>query len=141
LTALPSTATAGLARALLEQGKDRAAGELVEALALTGDPLLDAETHGMRARALATRGEASQALVTIDLARDTASATDSTVSQATAELDRAHVLSALGHPAAAMMAATSAGALFRAKGHVVGVSLVAALGDSLRVQAEDQRAR
>jgi class 3 adenylate cyclase/tetratricopeptide (TPR) repeat protein len=126
------TATAGLARALLEQGKDGPAGDLADAIALTGDPFLDAETNGVQARALARRGDASQALLQIELARGAAAATDSTACQATAELDRAHVLRSLGDPAAAMAAATSAGRLFRAKGHQVGVNSIVAFGESLR---------
>jgi class 3 adenylate cyclase/tetratricopeptide (TPR) repeat protein len=123
-----SAAAAGLARALLEQGKDDAALEATDQAALTGDPFLDAEIHGVRARVLAGRGEGEAALAAAERARATAAATDSTACQAMAALDRAHVLRTLSDAGAAVEAATVAARLFHAKGHLVGVRWATALG-------------
>jgi tetratricopeptide (TPR) repeat protein len=123
-----AAATAGLARALLEQGRDDAAQDVAAATTLTGDPFLDADTFGVQARVLAGRGHGSEAWQVIERARDAARATDSTAAMATAELDRAHVLRAAGDHAAAVPAATTAGRLFQSKGHLVGVGWTVPLG-------------
>ncbi|QMU73257.1 adenylate/guanylate cyclase domain-containing protein [Streptacidiphilus sp. P02-A3a] len=131
-TLAAAVSAAGLARALLEQGRHRAALESAEGTAGTGDPFLDAELHGVRARALASCGEPEPALREAALAVATAAGTDSTGCQATAELDRAHVLLALGEDLAAAGAAAAAERLFRAKGHLVGAEWAAATGARTR---------
>ena len=124
-----AAAAAGLARAYLEQGQDGAVLEAVEErIAVTGDPFLDAEIYGVKARALATRGEQSAALRTAELALATANLTDSTACLATAELDRAHVLRALDDHQEAAAAAAAAGRLYQAKGHLVGIGWAASFG-------------
>jgi class 3 adenylate cyclase/tetratricopeptide (TPR) repeat protein len=119
-----AAAAAGLARAQLEQGHDGAALEAAGIVA-TGDPFLDAEVYGVKARALAARGDRDPALQAAEHALAAASVTDSTACQATAELDRAHVLRALDDHVAAAVAAATAGQLFQAKGHLVGVGWAA----------------
>jgi tetratricopeptide (TPR) repeat protein len=123
-----SAAAAALARALLEQGKDGATLEAAEGNVTTGDPFLEAEIHGVRARALAARGDGEQARTEVRRAAEIAAVTDSTVCQATAELDRAHVLRTLGDAEAATEAAAAAERLFAAKGHLVGVRSAASFG-------------
>jgi len=81
------------------------------------------------ARARARRGDADQARRDADQACAVAVGTDSAECQATAELDRAHVLRALGDPAGASAAAESA-RLFALKGHLVGVRRAAAFTGS-----------
>jgi class 3 adenylate cyclase/tetratricopeptide (TPR) repeat protein len=121
-----AAAAAGLTRAYLEQGQDGAVLEAVEErIAVTGDPFLDAEIYGVKARALATRGEQAAALRTAELALATASLTDSTACLATAELDRAHVLRALDDHQEAAAAAAAARRLYQAKGHLVGIGWAA----------------
>ncbi|MGW1022904.1 AAA family ATPase [Streptomyces sp. NPDC002577] len=127
-----SAAAAALARALLEQGKDGAALAATETSAATGDPFVEAEIHGVRARALALRGERGSALRESGRAVRTAAGTDSTGCQAMAQLDRAHVLHALGDRAAAATAAGAAERLFAAKGHLVGVRWAASLAVTSR---------
>jgi tetratricopeptide (TPR) repeat protein len=122
-----TAAAAGLARALLEQGRVEAALEAAEAVAATGDPFLDAEAQGVRARALVARGAADPALREAERAIATADGTDSTVCRATARLDHAFVLHRLGREAAAAIAASTAEALFRSKGHLVGARRAAEL--------------
>ncbi|MFI5678943.1 adenylate/guanylate cyclase domain-containing protein [Streptomyces cellulosae] len=122
-----SAAAAALARSLMEQGKDGEALASTETSAGTGDPFVEAEIHGVRARALALRGERSCALRESGRAVRIAAGTDSTVCRAMAQLDRAHVLHALGDRAAAATAAGAAQRLFTAKGHLVGVRWAASL--------------
>ena len=121
-----AAAAAGLTRACLEQGKDGAVLDGAEVIAVTGDPFLDAEIYGVKGRALAARGDEGPALHLADLALATAILTDSTACLATAELDRAHVLRALGEDAAAAAAAATARRLYLDKGHAVGVGWTAA---------------
>jgi len=121
-----AAAAAGLTRAYLEQGQDDAVLDAVEELVTaTGDPFLDAEIYGVKARALATRGDQAAARQTAELALAAANLTDSTVCLATVELDRAHVLRALGDHQEAAAAASAAGRLYQAKGHLVGVDRAA----------------
>ncbi|HEX6524705.1 MAG TPA: adenylate/guanylate cyclase domain-containing protein [Streptosporangiaceae bacterium] len=120
-----AAASAGLARALLEQDREDAALDAAGLLVATGDPFLDADIMGVRARALAALGEREPALREATRARVTAAVTDSTVCQATAELDCAHVLRALDDDEGAAAAAAAARRLFEGKGHVVGVRRVA----------------
>jgi class 3 adenylate cyclase/tetratricopeptide (TPR) repeat protein len=121
-----AAAAAGLTRAYLEQGQDGAVLEAVEErVTATGDPFLDAEIYGVKARALATRGEQAAARRTAELALAAANLTDSTVCLATVELDRAHVLRALGDHQEAAAAAAAAGRFYQAKGHLVGVDRAA----------------
>ncbi|HEU5421330.1 MAG TPA: adenylate/guanylate cyclase domain-containing protein [Streptosporangiaceae bacterium] len=122
-----AAAAAALARACLEQGHYGAALDTAESLAATGDPFLDAEIYGVRARVLAARGDQELALGAVEQALAAAAVTDSTVCQAAAELDRAHVLRACGDPAAGA-AAAAAGQLYRAKGHLVGMRWAASFG-------------
>jgi class 3 adenylate cyclase/tetratricopeptide (TPR) repeat protein len=124
-----AAAAAGLTRAYLEQGKDGAVLDAAGVIAVTGDPFVDAEIYGVKGRALAARGDQAAALNTADLALATATLTDSTACLATAELDRAHVLRALGDDAAAAGAAVAARRLYRDKGHAVGVGWTASFAE------------
>ncbi|WP_377268745.1 AAA family ATPase [Peterkaempfera sp. SMS 1(5)a] len=128
-----SAAAAGLARALQEQGRNQAALRVTEGTTLTtGDPFLDAEIHGVRARALALRGDREPALRDASRATAAAAGTDSTACQAMAALDRAHVLRALGDDRGSVAAATTAEHLFQAKGHLVGIRWAASIGAQSR---------
>jgi tetratricopeptide (TPR) repeat protein len=122
-----SAAAAGLARALLEQGRVQAAMEAAEGAAATGDPFLDADAQGVRARAFAARGDADSALREAERAIATADGTDSTVCRATARLDHAFVLQHLDRNLEAVAAAAIAEALYRSKGHLVGARRAAGL--------------
>jgi hypothetical protein len=98
---------------------------------LCGDPFVDADLCGVTARARAGltaggRRDADQARSDADLACAIAAGTDSAQCQATAELDRAHVLRALGDPAGAAAAAAASARLFAVKGHLVGARRAAA---------------
>src|SRR5207302_8577440 len=95
----------------------------------TGDPFLDADSIGVRARALAAQGDREPALREAARASLTAAVTDSTVCQATAELDRAYVLRALDDEEGAAAAAAAARRLFEGKGHLVGVRRAAAFAE------------
>ena len=119
-----SAAAGGLARARLELGRDPLPRD--GRLPLCGDPFVDADLCGVTARAHAGRGDADQARDDADLARALAAGTDSPQCQATAELDRAHVLRALGDPAGAATAAAESARLFAVKGHLAGVQRAAA---------------
>jgi class 3 adenylate cyclase/tetratricopeptide (TPR) repeat protein len=125
-----AAASAGLARALLEQGQHDAALDAATSIAATGDPFLDADILGVKARTLAARGDPEQARHDAERACATAAVTDSTACQATAELDRAHVLRDLDDDAGAAAAAAAAGRLFQDKGHLVGVQRAAAFGET-----------
>jgi class 3 adenylate cyclase/tetratricopeptide (TPR) repeat protein len=127
--ALAATAAgAGLARALLEQGRDPLPPD--GRLPLCGDPFVDADLCGVSARARAGLGDADQARGDADLACAIAAGTDSAQCQATAELDRAHVLRFLGDPAGAAAAAAESVRLFTVKGHLVGARRAAAFAGS-----------
>lgn len=115
-----SAANAALARARLERSHGGGTAHIGDIGAVTSDPFLDADTYGVRARILAARGDRDQALHTIGRAAAAADITDSTACRATAELDRAHVLRALGDEAKAAAAARAAAILFNTKGHLVG---------------------
>jgi class 3 adenylate cyclase/tetratricopeptide (TPR) repeat protein len=124
-----TAAAAGLARALLEQGRDPLPRDGL--LPLCGDPFVDADVCGVTARARAGltaggRRDPDQARGDADLACAIAAGTDSAQCQATAELDRAHVLRALGDPAGAATAAAESARLFALKGHLVGARRAAA---------------
>jgi class 3 adenylate cyclase/tetratricopeptide (TPR) repeat protein len=121
-TLAASAAAAGLARSLLEQGRPADALDAAGPVAVTGDPLVDAEVSGVRARGLAVAGRDFPAAVReARHACALAAATDSVACLATAELDRAQVLHAAGQGAEAVRAARAARRLFGAKGHLVGV--------------------
>jgi tetratricopeptide (TPR) repeat protein len=124
------TATTGLTRALLEQGDATAALAAAEAVEITTDPLLDADIYGVRARALAERGDHERAWREAGNACAVAAVTDSLACQATAELDRAHVLRALGDQEMAAVAAQAAADLFTMKGHLIGAELAASLAEA-----------
>ena len=94
-TLAASAAAAGLARSLLEQGRAADALDAAGAVAVTGDPLVDAEVSGVRARGLAVAGRDFPAAVRAARhACAVAAETDSVACLATAELDRALVLHA-----------------------------------------------
>jgi hypothetical protein len=121
-TLAASAAVAGLARSLLEQGRGAEALDAAGPVAVTGDPLVDAEVSGVRARGLAMASrDFPAAILQARHACTLAAETDSVACLATAELDRAHVLHAAGRGAEAARAARAARRLFGAKGHLVGV--------------------
>jgi class 3 adenylate cyclase/tetratricopeptide (TPR) repeat protein len=119
-----TAAAAGLARALLEQGSDPLISDCPPQLC--GDPYVDADLCGVTARARARLGDADGARGDADLARAIAAGTDSAECQATAELDRAHVLRQLGDLAGAEAAGAESARLYAVKGHLVGVRRAAA---------------
>jgi tetratricopeptide (TPR) repeat protein len=121
-TPVASAAAAGLARSLLEQGRAADALGVAGSVAVTSDPLVDAEVGGVRARALAmVRGDLAVAVREAEHACALAAGTDAATCLAAAELDRAHVLRAVGQGAEAARAAGAARRLFLAKGHLIGV--------------------
>lgn len=124
-----SAAISALARARLEGSRDGALN-LPDEGTVTGDPFLDADSYGVRARILAARGDRDQAMQAILRAAAEAGVTDSTACQATVELDRAHVLRTLGDEAAAAAAARGAASLFRRKGHLVGAGWASSFGEA-----------
>ncbi|MHA6757815.1 adenylate/guanylate cyclase domain-containing protein [Streptacidiphilus sp. PAMC 29251] len=123
-SALASTAALSLSRVLLTlRHFDSAASELDRLDATpAGSPVDDAERDGVRARVLAATGRAEAALPPADRAVASAQLADCTAGLATAHLDRAHVLRALGRPHEARAAATEARAGFLRKDHRVGRS-------------------
>jgi hypothetical protein len=123
-----TAASAGLARALLELGRDPLPAD--GKLPLSGDPFVDADRFGVTARARADRGDADGARGDADLACAIAAGTDSPQCQATAELDRAHVLRAVGDLAGAAAAAAESARLFTVKGHLTGARVAAAFAGS-----------
>lgn len=126
---LAATAGRSLTRVLLMLGRyDDAAEELGR-----GDggpaqsPVDTAETDGVRARIAAHRGDGVGGLVLADRAVAAADRTDCPAAVATAHLDRAHVLAALGRTAEAAAAARTARAGFTRKSHRPGAAWAAAL--------------
>ncbi|CAO0832918.1 AAA family ATPase OS=Streptomyces microflavus OX=1919 GN=HUT09_11300 PE=4 SV=1 [Streptomyces microflavus] len=115
------------ARLELDAGsEDRAATWLAgigEASELSRADAVDLE--GLRGR-LAARDRPDEALHHAERAVRASLLTDSPLVQASAELDRARTLAALGRPAAAEAAARSAGEHFAGKGHLPGARRVAA---------------
>jgi class 3 adenylate cyclase/tetratricopeptide (TPR) repeat protein len=121
-TPAAAAAAAGLARSLLEQGRAADALGVAESVAVSSDPLVDAEVGGVRARALAVvRGDLAAAVRVAEHACALAAGTDSAACLAAAALDRAHVLRAADQGAEATRAAGAARRLFLAKGHLTGV--------------------
>ncbi|MEW2065438.1 adenylate/guanylate cyclase domain-containing protein [Streptomyces sp. NPDC007346] len=115
------------ARLELDAGsEDRAARWLAGIGDASGLSRADAvDLEGLRAR-LAARDRPDEALHHAERAVRASLLTDSPLVQATAELDRAHTLAALGLTAAAEAAARSAGEHFAGKGHLPGARRVAA---------------
>jgi ATP/maltotriose-dependent transcriptional regulator MalT len=118
---LAETASRDLARVRLLQGYDEEAAELAEAPVPDDVPAAVAERSGVLARILARRGSGEQARRLSSLALTAARRTDSPVTQATALLDAAVALDALGDRAAARPMAHRAARSFSRKGHLVGV--------------------
>jgi ATP/maltotriose-dependent transcriptional regulator MalT len=118
---LAETASRDLARVRLLQGCDEEAAELAEAPVPDDVPAAVAERSGVLARILARRGSGEQARRLSSLALTAARRTDSPVTQATALLDAAVALDALGDRAAARPMAHRAARSFSRKGHLVGV--------------------
>lgn len=104
-------------------------GEALDLLAGAGDlpPSAAADAHGTGARLAVARGDAAVAADLAGRALAAARLTDSPVVLATAELDRAHVLRALGRFDAADAAAAHSATLFARKQHVVGEQWALAL--------------
>ncbi|UGS37043.1 BTAD domain-containing putative transcriptional regulator [Capillimicrobium parvum] len=133
--ALLSTTAAFLGQAVLAQGRDDEAGELaVLAAELTADD--DLITHvvwrGVRARSLAARGDAGEA---VDLAREAvalAEPSDFLSHRGDAHLDLGIVLGAAGRREESARACESARALYEAKGNVVGAARAAGVALSGR---------
>jgi class 3 adenylate cyclase/tetratricopeptide (TPR) repeat protein len=126
---LSDLVTRDAARLLADLGRpDEAAARLARA----DDPahLLPsdlADLDGLRARLAAARGAAVEAVDLAARAVSTAATTDSPIVRATAALDQAHVLRAIGRADQAAAAARAARELFRAKGHLPGVRAAAAV--------------
>ncbi|MFC4031843.1 adenylate/guanylate cyclase domain-containing protein [Streptomyces polygonati] len=119
---LATAAARNLARVLLTLGRyDEAAAAVLTA----GDPgpaspVDAADSAGVRARVLAAGGDAAAGLPLADQAVTAARRADCPAGLATALLDRAHVLAALGRRAEAEAAAAAARARFVSKDHLVG---------------------
>jgi class 3 adenylate cyclase/tetratricopeptide (TPR) repeat protein len=113
------------ARLELDEGReDRAAARLAGVGDTSGLSRADAvDLSGLRAR-LAARDHPDEAAGYADRAVRASLLTDSPLVQATAELDRAHTLAALGRWPEAGASARSAGAHFTGKGHLPGVRRV-----------------
>lgn len=113
------------ARLELDAGReDRAAARLAGVGDTSGLSRADAvDLAGLRAR-LAVRDRPEEAAEHADRAVRASLLTDSPLVQATAELDRAHALAALGRWPEAGVSARSAGAHFTGKGHLPGVRRV-----------------
>ncbi|MFH9762613.1 adenylate/guanylate cyclase domain-containing protein [Streptomyces anulatus] len=114
------------ARLELDAGReDRAAARLAGVGDTSGLSRADAvDLAGLRAR-LAVRDRPEEAAEHADRAVRASLLTDSPLVQATAELDRAQALAALGRWPEAGVSARSAGAHFTGKGHLPGVRRVA----------------
>ncbi|WP_098890930.1 MULTISPECIES: adenylate/guanylate cyclase domain-containing protein [Streptomyces] len=113
------------ARLELDAGReDRAAARLAGVGDTSGLSRADAvDLAGLRAR-LAVRDRPQEAAEHADRAVRASLLTDSPLVQATAELDRAQALAALGRWPEAGVSARSAGAHFTGKGHLPGVRRV-----------------
>ncbi|MFD5643719.1 adenylate/guanylate cyclase domain-containing protein [Streptomyces anulatus] len=113
------------ARLELDAGReDRAAARLAGVGDTSGLSRADAvDLAGLRAR-LAVRDRPQEAAEHADQAVRASLLTDSPLVQATAELDRAQALAALGRWPEAGVSARSAGAHFTGKGHLPGVRRV-----------------
>ncbi|MFC8621605.1 adenylate/guanylate cyclase domain-containing protein [Streptomyces anulatus] len=113
------------ARLELDAGReDRAAARLAGVGDISGLSRADAvDLAGLRAR-LAVRDRPEEAAEHADRAVRASLLTDSPLVQATAELDRAQALAALGRWPEAGVSARSAGAHFTGKGHLPGVRRV-----------------
>ncbi|MEV7112828.1 adenylate/guanylate cyclase domain-containing protein [Streptomyces anulatus] len=113
------------ARLELDAGReDRAAARLAGVGDTSGLSRADAvDLAGLRAR-LAVRDRPEEAAEHADRAVRASLLTDSPLVQATAELDRAQTLAALGRWPEAGVSARSAGAHFTGKGHLPGVRRV-----------------
>ncbi len=121
---LPTTA-AFLARALLEQGRDREAEEhadLSARLAGPTDLLSQVLWRGVRARLLTRRAELHEAEALAREAVALAEATDFLNHRADALLDLSHVLEAARRGEEAVTAASGALHLYEAKGNVVSAA-------------------
>ncbi|MGW0531363.1 adenylate/guanylate cyclase domain-containing protein [Streptomyces sp. NPDC003032] len=133
---LHATAVRDLARVLLTRD---APPDTVHALldtlvrdGVSAMPAAACEVYGMRARLAAGQGDAAAADAHLATALRAAARTDSPTCLATAELDRAHAVSALGRRAEAAEAAARAERHFTAKGHLVGARRARAVRDGVR---------
>ncbi|MFJ4961306.1 adenylate/guanylate cyclase domain-containing protein [Streptomyces sp. NPDC088729] len=116
------------ARLELDEGRaDRAGARLAAVGDAPGLSRADAvDLAGLRAR-LAAPERPDEAADHAERAVRASLLTDSPLVQATAELDRAHTLAALGSPAEAAACARAAGAHFAGKGHLPGSRRAAGL--------------
>jgi class 3 adenylate cyclase/tetratricopeptide (TPR) repeat protein len=125
---LAATAVRDLARDVLWQGRHAEALELASALpADVAMPVAAADVHGIVARALAASGQAEEPRRLAAAAVAAARRTDSIACQATAQLDTAYVLVALGAAAEARASAGQALRAFARKGHLPGTRWAASL--------------
>jgi len=117
-------AAALLARAMLDQGRDQEAVEQTRfAEEHAGGDLKTTITWcGVRAEALAHRGEADEALALARRAMDLAEPTDALADKADAAMALARVLRAIGRSDDARAAARQAHELYRSKDHAVGIA-------------------
>src|SRR5689334_16355356 len=118
---LAETASRDLARVRLLQGCDDEAAELAEGPVPDDVPAAVVERSGVLARVFARRGDGGEARRLSSLALAVARRTDSPVTHATACLDAAVALAALGDTDAARPLARRAARSFAGKGHLVGV--------------------
>jgi class 3 adenylate cyclase/tetratricopeptide (TPR) repeat protein len=119
-----AAAAALLARALLAQGRDGEAEELTLFSEVHAGEHLETTIAwcGVRAQALARRGEYQQAERFARRAVDLAAATDALVDHGDARMALAAVLRAAGHEPEAAAQARRAVALYRAKGYELGAA-------------------
>ncbi|MEV5158408.1 adenylate/guanylate cyclase domain-containing protein [Streptomyces sp. NPDC053728] len=110
------------ARIELDAGRTRQAAAWIagvgETAELSGADAVD--LNGLRGRMAAAEGRTAEAAGLAELAVRDSLLTDSPLVRATAELDRARTLFALGRRSSALAAARAAGAYFAGKGHLPG---------------------
>ena len=138
MVGLAPAVTRDLARVLVDLGDWRAASEVIDrratsepvhwqAAELVEQPAEATDELGIRARIEALRGEAEVAGELVSRAVDAAGRTDSPISRAVAELDRAQVALAAGDRSACRTSAEAASRWFAEKGHLPGARRAAEL--------------
>ncbi len=120
-----------LARGLRSRGADAEARDLLRTVGGGSAPSAAADAYGVRARLAARGGLEGEALRLAGEALAEARRTDSPVLLATAHLDRAHTLVAVGRRREAGSAAARAAALFGRKGHEAGARSASTLAGKL----------
>ncbi|MEU1483637.1 adenylate/guanylate cyclase domain-containing protein [Streptomyces sp. NPDC005752] len=110
------------ARIELDEGRTRRAASWIAGLGEASElsPADAVDLNGLRGRMAAADGRPAEAAGHADRAVRASLLTDSPLVRATAELDRAHTLSALGRRTAALASARAAREHFVSKGHLPG---------------------